>query len=91
MELAKNVLGTPLRICCMQPETGFFRNGMCDTCEEDFGSHTVCILATEKFLEFSRWQELGISSARHNFLVQTAPNGHRHRRQKFAPSTSDHA
>ena len=49
-----NVFGKELEICCEDPETGFFRNGMCDTCREDQGVHTVCILATEEFLIFSQ-------------------------------------
>jgi uncharacterized protein (DUF2237 family) len=34
--------------------TGFFRNGCCDTGPDDVGSHTVCIVATEEFLAFSK-------------------------------------
>ena len=34
--------------------TGFFRNGCCDTAPEDVGSHTVCMVATTEFLEFSK-------------------------------------
>lgn len=34
--------------------TGFFRNGLCETDEEDFGSHTVCVVTTEEFLRFSK-------------------------------------
>ena len=49
-----NVFGKELEMCCEDPETGFFRNGMCDTCREDQGVHTVCILATEEFLIFSK-------------------------------------
>ncbi len=49
-----NVFGTQLETCCNDPKTGFFRNGLCDTCKEDIGVHTVCILATEKFLNFSK-------------------------------------
>ena len=52
--LSINVYGKELETCCDNPETGFFRNGMCDTCKEDFGVHTVCILATEEFLVFSK-------------------------------------
>ena len=48
------VFGTQLETCCNDPKTGFFRNGLCDTCKEDIGVHTVCILATEKFLNFSK-------------------------------------
>ena len=52
--MAKNVLGTELECCCMDPMTGFYRNGLCDTGPEDQGSHTVCILATEEFLDYSK-------------------------------------
>ena len=38
-----NVYGKELEICCDKPKTGFFRNGMCDTCKEDFGIHTVAL------------------------------------------------
>ena len=52
--LSINVYGKELETCCDNPKTGFFRNGMCDTCKEDLGVHTVCILATEEFLVFSK-------------------------------------
>ena len=45
-----NVYGKEIETCCDNPITGFFRNGLCDTCKEDLGVHTVCILATEDFL-----------------------------------------
>jgi len=51
---AKNVLGTRLEICALNPMTGFFRNGCCDTSREDVGSHTVCAVMTEEFLAFSK-------------------------------------
>lgn len=54
MTTARNVLGGPLKECSSEPLTGFFRNGRCDTCEEDLGSHTVCAEVTAEFLEFSR-------------------------------------
>ncbi|MEM1161246.1 MAG: DUF2237 domain-containing protein [Pseudomonadota bacterium] len=49
-----NVLGDELRPCSMNPVTGFFRNGCCDTCDEDQGSHTVCAVMTAEFLSFSK-------------------------------------
>ena len=49
-----NVFGKELEMCCENPMTGFFRNGMCDTCKEDRGVHTVCILVTEEFLVYSK-------------------------------------
>ena len=54
MSLQKNVLGTTIRTCCTKPLTGFFRNGLCETDEEDAGSHTVCVKLTDKFLAFSK-------------------------------------
>ena len=49
-----NVLGGRLEACSVKPMTGFFRNGCCDTSREDVGSHTVCVVMTEAFLEFSK-------------------------------------
>src|ERR1700746_1424542 len=51
---SRNVLGGPLEACSMQPMTGFFRNGCCDTSREDVGSHTVCAVMTAAFLEYSK-------------------------------------
>jgi len=39
---ARNVLGEPLEICSIKPITGFYRDGCCNTGQEDVGSHTVC-------------------------------------------------
>lgn len=49
-----NVLGTALRSCSVDPLTGFFRDGICRTCEEDSGSHTVCAEMSEEFLAYSK-------------------------------------
>lgn len=49
----KNVLGTTLQICSLDPITGFTRTGCCETGIDDIGSHTVCALMTEEFLAFS--------------------------------------
>lgn len=50
-----NVLGEKLEPCGMDPVTGFFRDGCCNTCAEDVGSHTVCVEVTSDFLEYSRF------------------------------------
>lgn len=50
----KNVLGGPLKPCCTDPLTGFYRDGYCHTGPSDLGLHVVCVEATEEFLEFSR-------------------------------------
>jgi uncharacterized protein (DUF2237 family) len=49
-----NVLGTVLRSCSTDPLTGFFRDGVCRTCEEDQGSHTVCAEISADFLAYSQ-------------------------------------
>ena len=54
MDPSVNVLGDPLQPCSRDPLTGFFRNGACDTCAEDRGSHTVCAVMTAEFLAFSK-------------------------------------
>jgi uncharacterized protein len=51
---SRNVFGDPLQVCSLSPMTGFLRNGCCDTGPEDVGSHTVCIVATAEFLQFSK-------------------------------------
>lgn len=56
MEESVNVFGEPLEGCCDDPVTGFFRDGYCNTHEQDIGSHTVCIKVTDSFLEYSRFQ-----------------------------------
>ena len=52
--MALNVLGTPLEPCSLDPMTGFYRNGCCDTGSEDQGVHIVCAVVTEEFLAFSK-------------------------------------
>jgi hypothetical protein len=58
----RNVLGGDLQACGREPLTGFFRNGCCDTGDEDFGRHTVCARMTAEFLEFSRRQGNDLST-----------------------------
>ena len=54
MPRAKNVLGTELQTCSLDPVTGFYRTGCCDTGKDDVGLHLVCSEMTADFLEFSR-------------------------------------
>ncbi len=53
-EPARNVLGEPLEACSINPMTGFYRDGCCNTGREDAGSHTVCAVMTAEFLDFSK-------------------------------------
>ena len=49
-----NVLGGVLQPCSVQPVTGFYRDGCCNTGADDIGLHTVCVVATAEFLAFSK-------------------------------------
>jgi uncharacterized protein (DUF2237 family) len=62
-----NVLGTPLEICSQDPVTGFFRDGHCNTCAQDTGSHTVCAVMTAEFLAFSKYLGNDLSTPRPEF------------------------
>ena len=54
MKMNKNIFGEPLISCSEKPLTGYFRNGCCDTDDTDLGMHTVCIIANQDFLLFSK-------------------------------------
>ena len=50
---ALNVLGEPLQACSFDPLTGYFRDGCCNTDDNDHGTHVVCTRVTHNFLVFS--------------------------------------
>lgn len=60
-----NIFGEKLIPCSTNPKTGFYRDGCCKTGPEDLGTHTVCVLLTIEFLEFSK--------SRGNDLLTTIP------------------
>ncbi len=53
----RNVRGGELEACSTDPMTGFFRDGSCSTGPEDVGSHTICVVVSQEFLEHQ--QEVG--------------------------------
>lgn len=67
MDESLNVFGEPLDSCSNNPLTGFFRDGCCNTSDQDTGSHTVCIEVTAEFLEFSRARGNDLSTPRPEF------------------------
>ena len=67
MEQSVNVLGGALAHCSDDPLTGFFRDGHCNTCAEDQGSHTVCALMTAEFLAYSKYVGNDLSTPRPEF------------------------
>ena len=53
-EQQMNVFGEPLLPCSLDPVTGFYRDGCCNTGYDDTGIHTVCVRVTSEFLAFSK-------------------------------------
>ena len=53
-EKQKNVLGEDLEECSLDPLTGWFRDGCCNTDENDFGFHTICVKVNNEFLEWCK-------------------------------------
>jgi len=60
-----NVLGDELETCSIDPLTGWFRDGCCNTDRNDRSLHTVCCIVTKEFLEFAL--------SRGNDLITPAP------------------
>ncbi len=54
MDMQKNVYGDDLKECGYDPMTGYFRDGLCNTDDGDYGSHVVCVQVTDSFLQYCR-------------------------------------
>ena len=61
---ALNVLGPALLACSFDPLTGFFRDGCCNTDDQDQGTHVVCARVTAEFLAYSRQRGNDLSTPR---------------------------
>jgi uncharacterized protein (DUF2237 family) len=48
----KNILGEDLELCSTDPLTGWYRDGCCNTDENDNGTHTVCAKVNNNFLNW---------------------------------------
>ena len=66
-EMVINIFGDEIEACCYDPMTGYFRDGFCNTDEHDYGSHVVCAVMTEDFLEFSKSKGNDLSTPRPEF------------------------
>lgn len=71
----KNIFGEPLKPCCNDPLTGYFRDGYCRTDSADFGSHTVCAIITDEFLEFSKSRGNDLTTPRPEYLFPGLKEG----------------
>ena len=67
-DVSVNVLGGKLEPCSTDPITGFFRDGHCNTCDEDRGSHTVCVEVTAEFLAYSKYLGNDLSTPRPEYM-----------------------
>ncbi|WP_455223276.1 DUF2237 family protein [Kaarinaea lacus] len=67
MDESVNVFDEPLETCGSEPVTGFYRDGSCNTSGDDLGSHTVCVLASQEFLEYSRFRGNDLSTPAPDF------------------------
>lgn len=77
MDESVNVFGAQLQSCSSDPMTGFFRNGCCDTSDNDFGSHTVCAVMTREFLAFSKYVGNDLTTPRPEYGFQGLKEGDR--------------
>ncbi len=75
--MVQNVLGTELVPCSYDPLTGYFRDGCCNTREDDLGTHVICAKVTEEFLRFSRERGNDLSTPRPEFRFHGLKPGDR--------------
>jgi hypothetical protein len=73
----RNVLGSELEPCGVDPLTGFYRDGDCNTGIEDLGSHTVCAVVTAEFLDHQRSIGNDLSTAMPEFMFPGLTPGDR--------------
>ena len=76
-DISVNVLGGTLEPCSTAPMTGFFRDGACNTCAEDTGSHTVCAVMTAEFLAYSKYVGNDLSTPRPEYAFPGLKPGDR--------------
>lgn len=74
---ARNVLGTELVPCSYDPLTGYFRDGCCNTDASDRGSHVVCAVVTDEFLEYSKSRGNDLSTPRPEYRFAGLRDGDR--------------
>ena len=75
--VARNVLGSELILCSHDPLTGYFRDGCCNTDASDRGSHVVCAVVTDEFLEYSKSRGNDLSTPRPEYRFPGLKDGDR--------------
>ncbi len=75
--MANNVFGEALITCSTEPMTGFYRDGCCNSDEEDAGIHSVCVVLTDEFLAFSKLRGNDLSTPRPEYMFPGLKAGDR--------------
>lgn len=75
--MALNVLGTELLPCSYDPLTGYYRDGCCNTGDDDGGAHVVCVKVTADFLAFSQARGNDLSTPRPEYRFRGLKPGDR--------------
>lgn len=75
--MANNVFGEALITCSTEPMTGFYRDGCCNSDEEDAGMHSVCVVLTDEFLAFSKERGNDLSTPRPEYMFPGLKAGDR--------------
>ena len=75
--MAFNVLGTTLVPCSYDPLTGYYRDGCCNTADDDTGSHVVCVKVTAEFLAYSASRGNDLSAPRPEYRFRGLKPGDR--------------
>ena len=63
----KNVFGYDLEYCGLDPITGYYRDGCCNTGPGDVGTHTICAVLTADFLNYSATRGNDLKTPRPEF------------------------
>jgi uncharacterized protein (DUF2237 family) len=71
----KNVLGEILEPCCTKLNTGWFRNGSCETEPNDSGRHVICAQMSDEFLSFSQAMGNDLSTPKPEFSFPGLKSG----------------
>ena len=75
--MAFNVLGSALVPCSYDPLTGYYRDGCCNTGDDDPGAHVVCVRVTAPFLAFSKASGNDLTTPRPEFRFRGLRPGDR--------------
>ena len=71
----KNILGEDLEVCSTDPLTGWYRDGCCNTDENDTGTHTVCAKVNDDFLNWLKINGNDLMTPRPKFNFEGLKDG----------------